>query len=112
MNKALDTVRKEACLIYYPVICLERLRKTAKKPSRDSRSSCRDLKQGLLEYEAGELTAEPRCSVLFVQPHAIETVKSIVATVCNLYQTADHIFPSSPYTFSGKKRDNICYVTP
>jgi hypothetical protein len=47
-------------LRYYPGICLEGLREITENLSQDSRSSCRDLKPGLPEYEAGVLTTRKR----------------------------------------------------
>jgi hypothetical protein len=50
-------------LRYYPDFCLEGLRKTTKKLSKDSRSSGRNLNQGPPKYEPGLLSARPRRSV-------------------------------------------------
>jgi hypothetical protein len=41
---------------FYPSICMEELRKTAKKFSKDIRFPGRDLNRGLPEYEAGVLS--------------------------------------------------------
>jgi hypothetical protein len=41
--------------LYYRIICLEGLRKTAKKACKFSRSPDRGLNSGLLEYEVGVL---------------------------------------------------------
>jgi hypothetical protein len=50
-------------LIVYPGIRLEELGKTTKNLSQDGVSPGRDLNPGSTEYEAGALTAWPRCSV-------------------------------------------------
>jgi hypothetical protein len=47
-------------LRYYSGICQERLRKTTKNLSQDSRSLGRDLNPGRPEYEAGVLTTRSR----------------------------------------------------
>jgi hypothetical protein len=66
--------RKRSCpdLRYYPVICLEGLRKTTKNLSQDRRSLGRDLNPGPPEYEAGVLTTRPRRSVSPVLPLGTE----------------------------------------
>jgi hypothetical protein len=49
--------------LYYPGICLERLRKTTKHVSHNSRSPDRDLNPEPPEYEVGKLTTQPQRSV-------------------------------------------------
>jgi hypothetical protein len=51
---------------YYPGICLERLKKTMKTLSQDSRSPGRDLNPEPPEYEARVLTTLPWCLFLFL----------------------------------------------
>jgi hypothetical protein len=53
-------------LRYCSGICLERLRKTTKDLSHDSRSPGRDLKPGSPEYDGGLLNTWPRPSVVMV----------------------------------------------
>jgi hypothetical protein len=50
-------------LRYYPCICLEKLRKITKTSVRTSGLRAK-IWTGDLKYEAGVLTARPKCSVL------------------------------------------------
>jgi hypothetical protein len=58
--------RKGSCpnLMCYPGICLDRLSKTTKILSQDSRSPGRDFNPGPPEYKVGALTTRSRLSVL------------------------------------------------
>jgi hypothetical protein len=63
VNGESERMWKEGRKRHFHGICLE----NTEKPQnfcRDSRSSCRDLKPVLSEYEAGVLTTIPQCSVL------------------------------------------------
>jgi hypothetical protein len=51
---------------YYPIICLEELRKAMKNLSQDSRSPGRDLNLGPPECEAGLLTTQSLRLVFFI----------------------------------------------
>jgi hypothetical protein len=53
-------------LRYYPGICLEGLRKTTEDLSKYIWSLGQDFNPGPPEYEAGELTAQPQCSVVLI----------------------------------------------
>jgi hypothetical protein len=54
-------------LRYCPIICLEELRKTTRNLSQDSRSLGQDLNLGPSEYEAGVLTTQSQCLIMFLQ---------------------------------------------
>jgi hypothetical protein len=54
-------------LRYYPVFCLEVLKKTTKNLGQNCQYRSRDLNPGPPEYETGMLTTQPRRSVPEVQ---------------------------------------------
>jgi hypothetical protein len=58
--------RSGCCIVLrlFPGIRLDRLRKSTRILSQDSRSSIRDLNPKTPEYETGVLTFQPRSSVL------------------------------------------------
>jgi hypothetical protein len=59
-------------LRYYTGICLEVLRKTRRKLGQDSLYLCKNLHPAPPKYEAGVLTARPRCSVQFMYETGVD----------------------------------------